>query len=280
VRRATGVALRRPCDLKPRAFKLKHRLVLSLSLSLATGPAQATPPPTQICVTSADAGRPACAWLFRARAELAAGRAPEAAAAARRAESAAAGPDAQALVDAAQLLRADALARGRRLREAAAIVATLLQSGSTDVRAAAALRWADLQRARTRARALDGLAAESRTPEGCRRVMRLARGRLPELARGAQRPEALLALASCSETPGLEAYAARLRGAALASPGAAAASASADATPPLADGPARAADAYAAGDFMALRAMPEAMAWRILAQAAETADRARAALAP
>lgn len=139
-------SLYRPCDLKSRAFSLQCLSALAITLgalpvmpAMATLPAMAASSPheaTKICVgpdvgrRDEAAGSDPCAWLVRARAELAAGRAPEAAAFARRAERAAAGrADADALTRAARLLRAEALVQGRRLREGAALLAAVVGDG-------------------------------------------------------------------------------------------------------------------------------------------------------
>jgi len=132
------------------------------------------------------------------------------------------------------------------------------------------------------ARALDSLIADAGSDEGCQRIVGRVGSRLPELAWRARSAAALEAVAACSDRLGLERYAARLRAARARDFAAEEGHApERDAHEPgtLADGPARAAAAYASGDFAGAKAMPGAGAWALLSEAGETARRARALLA-
>jgi hypothetical protein len=132
------------------------------------------------------------------------------------------------------------------------------------------------------ARALDSLIADTGSDEGCQRIVGRVGSRLPELAWRARSAASLEAVAACSDRLGLERYAASLRAARardFAAQETQAPERGAHEPGTLADGPARAAAAYASGDFEAAKAMPGAGAWALLSEAGETARRARILLA-
>ena len=132
------------------------------------------------------------------------------------------------------------------------------------------------------ARALDSLIADTGSDEGCQRIVGRVGSRLPELAWRARSAAALEAVAACSDRLGLERYASRLRAARardFAAQERQAPEREAHSPGMLADGPARAAAAYASGDFEGAKAMPDAGAWALLSEAGETARRARILLA-
>lgn len=195
---------------------------------------------------------------------------PKAGAARHAALQRAAGSADREVAGAGSVLLATAILREGAPLEALSLLEELLAGGSSPTLAPA------VQAAL--ARALERAAADARSDAGCLQIVGRLGARLPALARRAGSPAALDAVAVCSQRLGLARLAERLRAVRDRDFGPGKAQAP-ETMVALGDGPLRAAALYGSGDFGAVRGMPAAGAWAVLADAGETAERARAALA-
>jgi tetratricopeptide (TPR) repeat protein len=218
---------------------------------------------------AAENASPPVGLLAAARAELMEDS-PKAGAARHAALRRAAGSPDREVSGAGSVLLATALLREGAPLEALALLEELL-AGSPSPTLAPSVQTA-------LARALDGVSTEARSDAGCLQIVGRLGARLPALARRAGSPAALDAVAACGQRLGLARLAARLRAVREREFGPGKAQAP-ETTVALEDGPLRAAALYGSGDFGAVREVPAAGAWALLAAAGETAERARAALA-